>query len=185
MTDTEAITLFKCLADKTRLNILKSLAIEDMYVERLAQRLDLTPSTISFHLKKLSEAGAVTSYKSQYYTMYSLRRKILETSILATVLTESDEAALQRERDEAYRQKVIDSFFEYGRLKSIPAQRKKKRIILEVIVQCFDLDRDYTEQEVNAFIGQFHEDHCTLRRDMISEQLLTRENGIYRRVKTE
>ena len=185
MTDTEAIALFKCLADKTRLNILKSLAIEDMYVERLAQRLDLSPSTISFHLKKLSEAGAVTSYKSQYYTMYSLRRKILETSILATVLTESDEAALQRERDEAYRQKVIDSFFEYGRLISIPAQRKKKRIILEVIAQCFDLDRDYREPEVNALIGQFHEDHCTLRRDMISEQLLTRENGIYRRAKTE
>ena len=39
MTETEAIGLFKCLADKSRLQILKSLAVEDMYVERLAQRL--------------------------------------------------------------------------------------------------------------------------------------------------
>lgn len=35
MTEHEAIGLFKCLSDKSRLQILKSLAIEDMYVERL------------------------------------------------------------------------------------------------------------------------------------------------------
>ena len=57
MTESEAILLFKCLADKSRLQILKSLALEDMYVERLAERLNLTPPTISFHLKKLAEAG--------------------------------------------------------------------------------------------------------------------------------
>ena len=39
MTETEAIALFKALADKSRLQILKSLALEDMFVERLAQRL--------------------------------------------------------------------------------------------------------------------------------------------------
>ena len=41
MTETEAISLFKCLADKSRLQILKSLAMEDMYVERLAERLGI------------------------------------------------------------------------------------------------------------------------------------------------
>ena len=58
MTETEAIRLFKCLSDKSRLQILKSLAQEDMYVERLAERLGLTPPTVSFHLKKLADAGA-------------------------------------------------------------------------------------------------------------------------------
>ena len=53
MLEAEAIKLFKCLSDKSRLQILKSLAKEDMYVERLAERLGLTPATISFHLKKL------------------------------------------------------------------------------------------------------------------------------------
>lgn len=51
MVETDAIRLFKCLADKSRLQILKSLIQEDMYVERLASRLGLTPATISFHLK--------------------------------------------------------------------------------------------------------------------------------------
>ena len=63
MTETQAIQLFKCLADKSRVQILKSLMIEEMYVERLAQRLNLTPATISFHLKKLEDVGAVASKK--------------------------------------------------------------------------------------------------------------------------
>ena len=183
MTETEALTLFKCLADKSRLQILKSLAKEDMYVERLAERLGLTPPTISFHLKKLSQAGAVSSYKSQYYTMYALNRQVLNTGILDLILERSDEADAQAQRDAAYRQKVIESFFEYGKLKSIPAQRKKERIILEVIAEQFDFDRTYTEREVNLIIADFHDDFCTIRRDMIAEKLLERENGTYRKVK--
>lgn len=182
MTETEAIKLFKALADKSRLQILKSLAIEEMYVERLAQRLDLTPATISFHLKKLSDAGAVTSYKSQYYTMFRLNREVLNTGILSLILEKSDEADAQAARDAAYRQRVIDSFFEYGKLKSIPAQRKKERIILEVIAEQFEIGRTYTEREVNLIIADFHDDFCTIRRDMISEKLLARENCIYWKV---
>lgn len=183
MTETEAINLFKCLSDKSRLQILKSLAVEDMYVERLAERLGITASTVSFHLKKLADAGAVTSYKSQYYTMYSLKREIFETTILEILQKESDEAELQAQRDAEYRQKVIDTFFEYGKLKSIPAQRKKQRIVLDVIVQSFEYDRLYSEKEVNLIIADFHDDFCTIRRDMICERLLDRSAEGYWRIK--
>lgn len=183
MTESEAISLFKCLSDKSRLQILKSLAVEDMYVERLAERLGLTASTVSFHLKKLADAGAVTSYKNQYYKMYSLNREIFEMTILEILQKKSDEAELQARRDAEYRQKVIDTFFEYGKLKSIPAQRKKQRIVLEVIVQSFEYDRLYSEKEVNLIIADFHDDFCTIRRDMICERLLERSAEGYRRIK--
>lgn len=179
MHETDAIRLFKCLADKSRLQILKSLAIEDMYVERLAERLDLSAPTISFHLKKLADAGAVTSYKNQYYTMYSLHRALFRTCILDIICEASDEAELQARREAEYRQRVIDSFFEYGKLKSIPAQRKKEHIILEEIAKAFEPGRRYTEREVNLIIADFHDDFCTIRRDMIGEGLLSRENGRY------
>ena len=183
MSEAEAIMLFKCLSDKSRLHILKSLVIEDMYVERLAERLGLSASTVSFHLKKLSEAGVVRSYKTQYYTMYSICRNILETTILDMIKEKSDDAALQEEREQQYRKRVVDAFFEYGKLKSIPAQRKKERIILEVIVQSFEFDKQYTEREVNIIIADFYDDFCTLRRDMISERLLDREGNLYWRIK--
>lgn len=183
MTEAEAIGLFKCLADKSRLQILKSLAVEDMYVERLAQRLGLTAPTISFHLKKLSDAGAVTAYKNQYYMMYSLNKESFQTSILEILQQESDEAHKQAQRDADYRQKVIDTFFEYGKLKSIPAQLKKERIVLEVIAEAFDFDRMYSEREVNIIIADFHDDFCTLRRDMVGERLLGRNGMEYWRIK--
>ncbi len=185
MTETEAISLFKCLADKSRLQILKSLAMEDMYVERLAERLGISAPTVSFHLKKLADAGAVTSYKSQYYMMYSLNKDIFETSMLEIIREKSDEAEIQAQRDAEYRKKVIDAFFEYGKLKSIPSQRKKERIVLEVIADAFEYDRIYTEREVNIIIADFFDDFCTIRRDMISENLLDRDAGKYWRVKAK
>lgn len=49
------------------------------------------------------------------------------TSILDIIKEESPDSALQEERELQYRKKVIDAFFEYGKLKIIPAQRKKKK----------------------------------------------------------
>ena len=179
MTEQEAIVLFKCLADKSRIQILKSLMEEDMYVERLAERIGITPATVSFHLKKLEDAKAVKSRRDQYYTMYSINQEVFNISILDILKEESEEIKLQKERDEIYRKKVIDAFFEYGKLKSIPSQRKKERIVLEEIAKSFEPGREYTEREVNIIIADFNEDFCTIRRDMISEGILTRENMVY------
>lgn len=182
MLEADAIKLFKCLADKSRLQILKSLSKEDMYVERLAERIGLTPATISFHLKKLEDAKAVTSYKEQYYTMYSLCKDVFMTNIMDIINEESEIIDEQKQREAAYREKVISAFFEYGKLKSIPSQRKKERICLEEIAKNFELGKEYEESEVNTVIEKFHEDYCTLRRDMISEHIMKREGTKYTRI---
>ena len=179
MTEEQALKLFKGLADRSRLQILKSLLEEDMYVERLAQRLELTPATVSFHLKKLMDAGAVSSRREQYYTMYSINKEVFQCRILDILGEKSSDAQRQQEREARYRQRVLDSFFEYGRLKAIPAQRKKERICLEEIAKELELGRPYPERELNQVLLRFHQDYCTLRRDMISEGILRREEGLY------
>ena len=182
MTEQQTVQLFKCLADRSRLRIVQSLLREEMYVELLAQRLGLTPATISFHLKKLEEAGLGTSHPDQYYTMYAIRQEIFMTNIMDIIKEESDEADEQRQRDEAYREKVIAAFFEYGRLKSIPAQRKKERICLEEIAKVFEIGKVYEEAQVNEKIQNFFDDYCTIRRDMISERIMERQGTEYVRV---
>lgn len=179
VTESDVIKLFKCLADRSRLQILRSLLQEDMYVERLAERLDLTPATISFHMKKLEDAGAVRSYKEQYYTMFSIRREVFERSMLEMIRAASDGDDDQLRRDEEYRKKVLEAFFEYGRLKSIPAQRKKERICLEEMAKVFEVGVIYEEPEVNERLLQFYEDYCTIRRDMISEKIMERTGTQY------
>lgn len=179
MTEHETIVLFKCLADATRLKLLQSLQEQPMYVELLAQRLERTPSTISFHLKKLEEAGLVRPEKQQYYTVYHLCSETLTLRLADIVRAAPGAQQAQNERERLYRQKVLDTFFEYGRLKAIPVQRKKERIVLEKIAESFEFGRKYAEREVNLIIADFHDDFCTIRRDMIGEALLHRENGVY------
>ncbi len=181
MTQDQVLQLFKCLADRSRLGIVQALLQEEMYVERLAQRLGLTPATVSFHLKKLEEAGLVISRPDQYYTIYTLVGDRLTIPVVELIAGADDQRSQQEQREAQYRQKVLDSFFEYGRLKAIPAQRKKERIVLEELVKAFEPGRDYPEQEVNDILLEFFDDYCTLRRDMIGEGLLQREKGIYRR----
>lgn len=181
MQEESALKLFKCLGDKSRLQILKSLAKEDMYVELLSERLGLTPATVSFHLKKLEDAGAVASRKEQYYTVYSINEEIFMTSIMDIIAEASPEEDEQQKREEAYRKKVIESFFEYGRLKTIPSQRKKERICLEEIAKDFESGRNYPEKEVNEIIQKYNDDYCTIRRDMISEGIMEREGTVYRK----
>lgn len=186
MTDNEAIKIFKSLSDKSRLMILKCLAKEPMYVERLAERISLTPSTVSFHLKKLEEAKIVKKEKEQYYVIYHMNEHILKSTLLDIIKEESSEQKLQEEREEKYRKKVLDSFFEYGKLKAIPVQRKKEKIVLEEIAKAFELEKEYTEREVNIIIADFYDDFCTIRRDMISERILTRKKvdnkNIYQKI---
>ncbi len=176
---TGAVELFKCLADKSRLQILSGLMAEPMYVELIAQRLALTPSTVSFHLKKLETAGLVTAQKEQYYTVYTLKDGALKQTIESLLKSEAKEKSVEEQREEEYRRKVLDSFFSYGKLKNLPVQHKKKRIVLEEMVKMFAPGKKYTEKEVNIMIADVHEDFCTLRREMICEQLLDRDHGLY------
>ena len=176
---TDIIKIFKCLADNSRLQILKSLAKEDMYVERLAERLNLSAPTISFHLKKLEEIGAVSSRKEQYYVVYTLCRDTLSFNILDAVLTDLPGDLDQDERDNIYKQKVLSAFMPHGKLKTIPAQLKKKSIVLEEIYKAFEAGKQYTEKEVNIIIADYHDDFCTIRRHMIDFGLLCRKDRIY------
>lgn len=183
MTQQDALKIFKCLSDLSRLRIVQSLSRGEMYTELLAQRLELTPSTVSFHMKKLEDAGLVSSRKEQYYTVYALNRTMLEQTVFDLAVSEPEQVDEQQKREEAYRRKVIQSFFDYGRLRSIPVQRKKKRICYEEIAARLELGRVYEEKELNEIIAAVHEDYCTIRRDMIGEGLLQRDGSRYVRIK--
>ena len=181
MLEEDAIKLFKCLADKSRLMILKSLCEEPMYVERLASRLNLAAPTVSFHLKKMMDAGIVKAQKEQYYMMYTIQEDILTARIIDIIKEEIKEKDLLIKREEEYRKKVLESFFEYGKLKSIPVQQKKERIVLEEIANSFEVEKQYTEREVNIILADFYDDFCTLRKDLVMFGLLERDGTSYHR----
>ena len=79
------------------------------------------------------------------------------------------------------RSKVEKNFFVDGRLKEIPAQRKKRTYVLERLLELFEPDRVYAESEVNSVLREYHSDVATLRREMICEHMMVRSKGKYKR----
>ncbi|OWA34058.1 transcriptional regulator [Saccharibacillus sp. O16] len=96
--------------------------------------------------------------------------------------TEESEYRIEglNEADRRFRDSVIRNFIDReGRLKSIPAQLKKKLIILEHLVSGLDAERNYEESEINAYIRLYHDDYATLRREWIVQGFMSRDQEIY------
>ncbi len=79
-------------------------------------------------------------------------------------------------------EKVIRAFVRDERLVSIPARQGKRRVVLAYLRErCFADDRAYPEAEVNQRLALYHPDVAALRRYLVTEGLMRREAGIYRR----
>ena len=180
----ELVAFFKALADANRLKIIGLLAQQPYSVEQLAAILDLRPSTVSHHLSKLSEVGLVSAKADSYYNVYRLEEETLQKTRL--LFSQQDLAAVVENVDlDAYDRKVIEDYsLPDGRLKTIPAQRKKLEAVLRYVVEAFEPDVHYSEKQVNEILSRFHEDTATLRRELVGYGLMQREGdgGEYWRV---
>jgi hypothetical protein len=64
-------------------------------------------------------------------------------------------------------------------LVTIPAQRKKRLAILRWLVEDFQPGRRYIEVEINRIISRRHPDFATLRRYLVDEELMQRQQSVY------
>jgi predicted transcriptional regulator len=178
--NSDLVNLFKALADSSRLKIVGLLAQQAYSVEELAALLNLKPATVSHHLAKLAKAGLVSAKAEGYYSMYSLNQQALEDAARRAFSAEQTAATLQDVDLDAYDHKVLADFsLPDGRLKIIPAQRKKLDAILRHLARQFEPGARYPEARVNEILARFHADTATLRRELVGSGLMTRENGVY------
>lgn len=70
---------------------------------------------------------------------------------------------------------VLFRFFEGHTLTSVPASRAKRLVVLKRLALEFDLDRYYSEAEVDGFLRAFNPDWSMLRRYPVDEGFLDRE----------
>ena len=184
MTSTDPIALLKAIADPSRLKLIKALRQGPQCLEELAQRLGLAPSTVSFHMKKLEQAEWVFKVKEQYYTVYTLNGDRLNLRLGELIQENMQEENAQQQRLHAHRQRVIDAFFKGARLRQLPVQNKKRRLVLNVFASDFEVGRAYTENEVNTLIQRRFDDYCLIRRLLVDAGDMERSDGIYRLTKT-
>jgi hypothetical protein len=174
----ELVTFFKALADANRLKMVGLLAQRGYSVEELAALLDLKPPTVSHHLSKLAQAGLVTARAEGYYSIYQLNREALEAAARRLFSSEQIAAAAGKVDLDAYDRKVLANFIlPDGRLKEIPAQRRKLELVLRHVVTTFEPGVKYSEKQVNQALARFHEDTATLRRELVGYGFMKRDSG--------
>lgn len=174
----ELLNFFKALADVNRLKIVGLLAQEPLSVEQLAEMLELTPSTISHHLARLSKAGLVSARPDSYYNIYQMEAKALEQMAQRLLAKETLPAVVADVDVDAYDKKVLSNYMTPdGKIKTFPMQQKKLQAILRLVVQSFTPGEHYTEKQVNDILRTFNSDTAKLRRDLVDFGLLKRQNG--------
>ncbi len=89
MDERQALTAFGALSQETRLRLLRLLVIagpDGIAAGSLAERVEVSPSNVSFHLKELERAGLVAArrdarsivYSAEYDALSGLIRFLME-----------------------------------------------------------------------------------------------------------
>jgi ArsR family transcriptional regulator, arsenate/arsenite/antimonite-responsive transcriptional repressor len=86
--EAELATLFKALADPTRIQMLHMLkaASEPICVCDFTAAFELGQPTISHHIARLKDAGLVASFKRGVWTFYTLRDDLSDSTRAALAL---------------------------------------------------------------------------------------------------
>lgn len=182
--------ILKTLADDNRLQIFRLVNAREHTVSELADEVSLSDATVSHHLARLREVGLVTlrmAGNQHFYSVHStglghFKRLVAEIEQMPPPYepTYSDDSwidALEWASDED--KAVLREHTHNGTLTRLPRQQKRLMPILRWLARLFELDRLYSEKEVNTILkGAYAHDYVSLRRDLVDFKYLRREaNG--------
>ncbi len=201
--DADLLAGLRALVDQHRLRIVARLASSPADAETLASEFRQPVPSVRRHLEVLmgtglverrpGRAGAGETFVARLDRVGQMGRDLLALEHEAAGTSAGPEgswphdgepfadtlARLAPTPDEA---RTLRAFLVDGRLVSIPAQPKRRHIVLRFLLErVFTEDREYPEKDVNQRLALFHPDVAALRRYLYDERLVDRAGGLYRR----
>jgi hypothetical protein len=158
--------------DANRLAILGRAVVGPVDVGSMAAALDLTRKDVLKIVGRLQQAGLLDDERR-------LDRARLAELGAALPRMEPAGAGVLDGSWSSEEAEVLRRFFTGSRLREIPGQRSKRRIVLERLVQEFEPGVRYPERQVNMILQLVHPDYAALRRYLVDEGLMTRAEGVY------
>jgi hypothetical protein len=122
-------------------------------------------------LRRLVDGGLVTVADGRY----SALTEAFKDAVRSAPPVEPEEPLDPDEQRAA----ILRTFLREGRLVQIPMARAKRRVVLEHIAAAFEPGVRYPERAVDAILRAWYDDYVSVRRYLIDECLLSRENNIY------
>lgn len=178
----QLLQFFKILGHESRLQIVGILANGERSVGELAKALNLTEPTVSHHLAMMKEVGLLGARAEGTTRIYWLDTTFLERMSKDIFSQDNLATLVPEEKAEDATQKILQTFLEDNRIKEIPAKHQKRLVILQWLVNQFERGVRYPEAEMNARLKQYHPDFAALRRYLIENGFMQREQGIYWRI---
>ena len=180
----QLLRFFQVFSNESRLKIIGYLANSEKSVGELAGLLGIKEPTVSHHLSEMKSIGLVDARAEGTMRIYRLNAKALE-AMSKDIFAHSNLAALVKSSEMSEEDKVLRTWVKDGRLTGIPAQEKKKQILMRWLAGQIDPDRRWTEREFSEWLTQFNEDFATLRRYLVDSGYMAREKGIYWRTQKD
>ena len=180
--DVTPIELCRALLDEDRLLILGRLAQGALTAEALlAQLPPRSPAALRLnrHLQQLQQVGLVEATQREEVECFGLAVKQIHALKRRLFSRGDDDEALSAD------EKTLAAFVKADHLQQLPVQPAKLIVVLNWLVQRFQLGQEYPERTVNEILTGHAVDYATLRRLLIDYGLLTRTAGIYRREEGE
>jgi DNA-binding HxlR family transcriptional regulator len=176
----QLVSLFKALADPTRLRLAALIVDRARCGQDLAAELGISTGTVSHHLRVLREANLVREVRQPPFSFFELDLPTLQQALRAVSNKKAVREIAGDEARSSEERKVLRTFFDGARLVALPAQRKKKQMVLEEILRRIPRRKEYEERELSRYIETIFEDFCTVRREWIMGGYMVRESGVYR-----
>ncbi|MCA1034440.1 MULTISPECIES: DUF2087 domain-containing protein [Bacillaceae] len=176
------VAFHKTMGDPARIRIIALLSNGPLHGQAIAGKLGLTPPTITHHLNKLKAINSIYQRRDKNTIYYYVNESVIkqQAEVLINLFDKKEGEMEEMLEMHNEKQKVIENFItKEGKLKNIPAQRKKKLFIFEHIASGLKMGKKYPEKELNEYIKKFHEDYATIRREFIVNHFMYRENSVY------
>jgi hypothetical protein len=168
--------VLSALADGDRLRVFAALVLHGpATVEEVAGTIGSSIAATGRALRRLAAGGLVDGKQGEAWR--AVPEAVGGAARLAARLSVvPDPGADAATPEEAA---VLRAYLVGGRLRSIPAVRHKRLVVLDWLSQQFEPGKVYAEAEVNRVLARHHPDHAALRRFLVDEDLMTRRQGFY------
>ena len=157
------------LAEPSRLRTYSAIVLGATTPEQVAGSTGLAAPVVVKALQRLTKGGLIAASRDGFTADEGAFKDAVRDSRPEWVPLDPDPA----------RDNVLKAFIRDGRLTHFPTFPDKYRIVLEYFVQAFEVGRCYPEAEVNEILNRFHPDHAALRRYLVENGFMTREDGHY------
>jgi hypothetical protein len=172
----DAASVLALLVAGDRLPVVAALVLGAQTIGDISARTQLPARDVLRVLTRLEAAGLASADGSNWTLHVDVLREVVTGHRWARVQHAASDKVADESRAYAA---VLRAFFRDGRLVRVPAQRTKRLVVLDMLARDFEPGVRYPEVEVNEMLTAYHPDYAALRRYLVEEDFLARENGVY------